>query len=1247
MKVRATDIVRWADSRAAQDQLPALVRRLVLATTEVESIAFPSGESVRRPGPDGMLESKTGNPWVPEGNSIWEMGCSQDPRRKADDDYGARRDQADARTVFLFVTPRRWQGKHDWEAARRAERLWRDVRVLDADDLESWIERAHAVGIWLSEQLGIAGPGIHSVESWWERWASQTRYTLTPAAIFTGREAVRDELLRMLEPQPSFTGIRADSAEEAAAFACAGLIAAGQADVAAVVSDAGAFHWLEASSGLRVVIAATPEIGALWRPREGVTLIVPSNPSRAGRTGDGPGGEVTLPRILRHDFEQALVELGHDPADAARLARNTGRSWSIYRRVEASNPAMAHPAWLDRPAARSLTTLCLAGAWITGRDGDTAFIERIAGRPYPEIERDLRELAIADDSPVLRIGDVWMALSPVELLHLVGPRIASDELDRYYLEMEALLSERDPVLDLDPEQLWAASAYGKRRAASGLLIDGMGDSLVKLSVVGELMEALAPARPSSRAAILVRRLLSDAGRDRWLSLANVLRELAEAAPEEYLLQLEAGLHRGDDGPVALIRETGSAGPGGGCCWHADLLWSLELLAWSPRRLVKIATLLAAMSDTPVAGNWANTPMATLVSLFRPWWPQTAADERGRVAAIDRVIERYPEPGWKLLNALGTGGGSTATPNAHPQWRVDDLGFTRPLARRSASYERAIRTRLIALAAHRPDRLADLLRELRSYPSHDQVAILDHAQAFVGQDDADREILRAALRKYLWWEHSFNDEKEHGTQAHLARADRLYSLLAPDDLVTRHGWLFAASWIESPQGNGRDDSGEDHAGALRRDALLEIIGQQGWDGVLALARAAAEPLLAGIALGQMPNFQIAIDPLLVLIRDPDPASDRVILLRGYFAALADDRLEALLTALEARPEIAADAQARINLLLRLPAGPVSWERADRAPAEIRTAYWRQMSPRLYEEERNRFVLGRLMEFERPRTALAIAQFRPAEIEPDLLLDILSAFAKGQEPEGPVLDHWRLERIIKALEENDAVDRPRLALLEWGLYPILKHGRGSPKVLSEQLVSYPETFAQLLEIAYSRGSDDEAGDGPEAQLDRDHARERAANAHWLLHDLSLLPGTDGAGVIDAERFRAWVEGVRQHFRGSERADLSDDRIGALFAHAPDGNDGHWPHELVREILEQPDASIIREGFVVGVRNSRGTTSRAYNEGGDQERRLSRAYLAKAEAITYAWPETAETLRKLADVYAREAEREDEEAKLRIER
>jgi tRNA splicing endonuclease len=51
------------------------------------------------------------------------------------------------------------------------------------------------------------------------------------------------------------------------------------------------------------------------------------------------------------------------------------------------------------------------------KEGDKYCIETIAQKDYEELEQELREISLRDDSPVLQIGDVWKAKSPIELLY--------------------------------------------------------------------------------------------------------------------------------------------------------------------------------------------------------------------------------------------------------------------------------------------------------------------------------------------------------------------------------------------------------------------------------------------------------------------------------------------------------------------------------------------------------------------------------------------------------------------------------------------------------------------------------------------------------------------------------------------------------------------------------------------------------------------------------------------------------------
>ena len=116
MYVNATDITIWANSRASQDTLSKLVRRLVHATVQgVRKISFPAGEGVQLGGWDGIVEAQTGTAFVSAGTSGWELGTSEDVLKKANSDYKKR--TADPlgldpiKSTFVFVTARRWGGQ--------------------------------------------------------------------------------------------------------------------------------------------------------------------------------------------------------------------------------------------------------------------------------------------------------------------------------------------------------------------------------------------------------------------------------------------------------------------------------------------------------------------------------------------------------------------------------------------------------------------------------------------------------------------------------------------------------------------------------------------------------------------------------------------------------------------------------------------------------------------------------------------------------------------------------------------------------------------------------------------------------------------------------------------------------------------------------------------------------------------------------------------------------------------------------
>ena len=126
------------------------------------SLRFPSGDSVYMHGWDGQTNAEFASAHVAAGWTGWEIGVDQAVKKKADSVYDDRVKNpyglSPAETTFLFVTPRRWAQGKAWEAKRKAENRWRDVRVLDAVDLVQWIERHPGVALWLAALLGERPP---------------------------------------------------------------------------------------------------------------------------------------------------------------------------------------------------------------------------------------------------------------------------------------------------------------------------------------------------------------------------------------------------------------------------------------------------------------------------------------------------------------------------------------------------------------------------------------------------------------------------------------------------------------------------------------------------------------------------------------------------------------------------------------------------------------------------------------------------------------------------------------------------------------------------------------------------------------------------------------------------------------------------------------------------------------------------------------------------------------------------------
>ncbi|MCQ2314507.1 MAG: hypothetical protein MJZ56_04975 [Bacteroidales bacterium] len=111
--ITATHLAQWADTKDGQNYLPELVARLIRSSvSNPNKFRFPSGDGTYLPGWDGILDCSERIYGNIQGLSLWEFGCTEDVKGKANDDYSKRKDNTNGFTssdsIFVFVTPRRW-----------------------------------------------------------------------------------------------------------------------------------------------------------------------------------------------------------------------------------------------------------------------------------------------------------------------------------------------------------------------------------------------------------------------------------------------------------------------------------------------------------------------------------------------------------------------------------------------------------------------------------------------------------------------------------------------------------------------------------------------------------------------------------------------------------------------------------------------------------------------------------------------------------------------------------------------------------------------------------------------------------------------------------------------------------------------------------------------------------------------------------------------------------------------------------
>ena len=1261
LMVRANDIEEWANRHEARAELAVLLRTLVHSTCGgLKLVDFPGYDDAQRPGWDGRVKTDEGNPWVPEGSSRWEFGTSERVGAKATDDYAKRTDATDPNKrkdmAFVFVTPQRWPGKESWLSKKRAEGKWRTVIALDASDLEQWLEQSIPGQVWFVRRLGRETRGVKSLDRCWVEWSANCKHAFNEGVFAEACLEFRKRIVEYLQNDTRDPlRIVADSHQEGLAFLAALFSRqdeelCGFRDRMVVFTETGVLSGLLVGSPDFIPIVESREVERELVQNERAPKSFVIEPRTA--VSHDPS-VITLNPLSHRAFREALKSMGLGDDEIDSFERESGKSLTVLRRRLSGSGALRSPEWsADENLAQWLIPMMLAGAWRADNDADRYLMGELAGyADYDQLEIDFTRLLNLEDSPVWAVGSFCGVVSKIDSLYGAHRWMTAAHIERFIEVAELVLSERDPALDLDRDERWAAVAYGKSREISSPLREGIAETLVLLAIHGgQLFEKRLGLNPEQEVAALVRRLLEPLRSDTLLSQSPNLPFYAEAAPEMFLWIFERDLSSAEPAVSALMH------PAGNLLFHhgerADLLWALELLAWHPKWLDRIVHLLAALAALEPDDNLSNRPSESLQAIFRSWMPQTAAPVDQRIAVLDRLVERHPTIAWRIAISQFEPGSRIGGYSRKPDWRDDARGFGEPITRGESN--RFIFHCIQVCLGWRPhtrETLADLMRcadlircaerSDTQYLSQLGEAVKNWASSAGDEDRAWlRERIRVSVERKIRRKSREATVSSKNEQA-VIMAQNAFDVLEPADPVWKHAWLFRntsvpESWDELEDRTsqvGRDERIEQ----LRVEAIREVLDRSGLPGLLRLAFSGNGAKAAGWSISKAIEDETArADFLQTVLEDGDilTSAPHQTLVSGFLRGLG--AVSAIPLVEEARRRHGPDIGVKLLCLCSFDRSV--WSKVEEAGGTIPGKYWAEVQPRGENptDENLNYVVAHLIAAGRPGAAMNYAQLDWEQIESRHICRILENFPKAHETDYHYgrADKQTIRRAFEIIGQRQAFSRARLARLEF-LYLDLFwiDGDGLPN-LEQEIETNPELFCEAVATAY-RPKNKNQSESDESE------KNRAQMAYRLLMTLSQIPGHDEDGNLASDKILAWIDRVRSRCDDSGHIDACDHHIGQLLSNAPVGDDGVWPCIPVREVLETILNDEVKIGFRNGRYNARGVQLRL--EGGGQERELARQYEDWAKACVYSYPKVADALHDLKSSYERDARWWDQDAEV----
>ena len=424
-----------SQKRKGESLLPELIKRLIINSTNINSIRIPGNDDIWAPGFDGIIESSEASMYVNKGFSVWEFGTSKDSLKKLDGDYKKRTDDSlridKLSTTFYLITPKIWTKPiSEWENEKKD---WEKVKVYDATILCDWINDTPSVCAWLLENFFEEKQlDFFTVTKAWNNFSQKTNPPFINNLFMSGREEDKTKLIELIETK-SIISIKGDTTIDAIGFILSSL----QSDQslnnkAIIINDEKTYKFLcrEFQNQLFVLtFSYENDINSKNR------VIIPFNKEAVSINTN-----ITLQSLRKVEFEEVLKIMGVSGDNVYRISNETNRNLLSLIRIIPGDFSICSPEWSKMKEIKMLVPLLFMKILDKANLIHQQMVEQLMNCKYSEFEKAVKSLISLEDSPIKEVDQFIKIMNYEEVWSVLNLTVFDDCYKRLILLIKEIIN---------------------------------------------------------------------------------------------------------------------------------------------------------------------------------------------------------------------------------------------------------------------------------------------------------------------------------------------------------------------------------------------------------------------------------------------------------------------------------------------------------------------------------------------------------------------------------------------------------------------------------------------------------------------------------------------------------------------------------------------------------------------------------------------------------------------------------------